>query len=98
MWWFYRTSEAPFKRVSPPIRKKEQGNPDLRISHYSAAWPTISSSLRSFMSRDEKEVPPLPIWLVEGLVIHLTEDPWTDTVEFSQKNAPLMPLPSLHRS
>jgi tetratricopeptide (TPR) repeat protein len=39
-----------------------------------------------------------PTWLVEGLVIHLTEDPWPDMEESRQKNPPLMPLPSLHGS
>jgi hypothetical protein len=37
----------------------------------------------------------LPTWLVEGLAIHLTEDPWPDMEESRQKNPPLMPLPSL---
>ena len=37
-----------------------------------------------------------PTWLVEGLAIHLTEDPWPDMEESRQKNPPLMPLPSLH--
>ncbi len=37
-----------------------------------------------------------PTWLVEGLAIHLTEDPWPDMEEFRRKNPPLMPLPSLH--
>jgi hypothetical protein len=39
-----------------------------------------------------------PTWLVEGLVIHLTEDPWPDMEESRQKSPPLMPLPSLHGS
>ncbi|MBI3808644.1 MAG: hypothetical protein HY281_14210 [Nitrospirae bacterium] len=39
-----------------------------------------------------------PTWLVEGLAIHLTEDPWPDMEESRQKNPPLMPLPSLHGS
>jgi hypothetical protein len=42
--------------------------------------------------------PAPPTWLVEGLVIHLTEDPWPDMEESRQKNPPLMPLPSLHGS
>jgi hypothetical protein len=37
-----------------------------------------------------------PTWLVEGLAIHLTEDPWPDMEESRQKNLPLMPLPALH--
>ena len=39
-----------------------------------------------------------PTWLVEGLAIHLTEDPWPDMEESRQKSPPLMPLPSLHGS
>jgi len=39
-----------------------------------------------------------PTWLMEGLAIHLTEDPWSDMEESRQKNPPLMPLPSLHGS
>jgi tetratricopeptide (TPR) repeat protein len=39
-----------------------------------------------------------PTWLVEGLAIHLTEDPWPDMEESRQKSLPLMPLPSLHGS
>jgi hypothetical protein len=39
-----------------------------------------------------------PTWLIEGLAIHLTEDPWPDMEEFRQKNPPLMTLPSLHGS
>jgi tetratricopeptide (TPR) repeat protein len=40
----------------------------------------------------------LPTWLVEGLAIHLTEDPWPDMEESRQESPPLMPLPSLQRS
>ena len=40
----------------------------------------------------------LPTWLVEGLAIHLTEDPWPDMEESRQESPPLMPLPSLHGS
>lgn len=40
----------------------------------------------------------LPTWLVEGLAIHLTEDPWPDMEEIRQEGPPLMPLPSLHGS
>jgi tetratricopeptide (TPR) repeat protein len=40
----------------------------------------------------------LPTWLVEGLAIHLTEDPWPDMEESRQKSPPFMPLPSLHGS
>lgn len=39
-----------------------------------------------------------PTWLVEGLAINLTEDPWPDMEESRQKSPPLMPLPSLHGS
>ncbi len=39
-----------------------------------------------------------PTWLVEGLAIHLTEDPWPDMEESRQKSPPLMPLPSLQES
>ena len=39
-----------------------------------------------------------PTWLVEGLAIHLTEDPWPDMEESRQKSHPFMPLPSLHGS
>jgi tetratricopeptide (TPR) repeat protein len=38
-----------------------------------------------------------PTWLVEGLAIHLAEDPWPDMEESRQKNPLLMPLPSLHK-
>lgn len=40
----------------------------------------------------------LPTWLVEGLAIHLTEDPWPDMEQPRQESPPLMPLPSLHGS
>jgi tetratricopeptide (TPR) repeat protein len=39
-----------------------------------------------------------PTWLVEGLAIYLTEDPWPDMEESRQKSPPLMPLPSLDGS
>jgi hypothetical protein len=39
-----------------------------------------------------------PTWLVEGLAIHLTEDPWPDMEESRQKSPLFMPLPSLHGS
>jgi tetratricopeptide (TPR) repeat protein len=39
-----------------------------------------------------------PTWLVEGLAIHLTEDPWPDMEESRQESPPLMPLPSLDGS
>jgi len=42
--------------------------------------------------------PSPPTWLVEGLAIHLTEDPWPDIEESRQKSPPFMPLPSLHGS
>ncbi len=41
---------------------------------------------------------PPPRWLVEGLAIHLTEDPWPDMEESRQKSLPLIPLSSLHGS
>ncbi len=41
---------------------------------------------------------PPPRWLVEGLAIHLTEDPWPDMEESRQKSLPLIPLASLHGS
>jgi Tfp pilus assembly protein PilF len=37
-----------------------------------------------------------PTWLVEGLAIHLTEDPWPDMEESREKNPSLIPLASLH--
>ena len=40
--------------------------------------------------------PSPPTWLVEGLAIHLTEDPWPDIEVARQESAPLMSLPSLH--
>ncbi len=39
-----------------------------------------------------------PTWLVEGLAIHLTEDPWPDMEESRQQNPPFIPLTSLHGS
>ena len=39
-----------------------------------------------------------PTWLVEGLAIYLTEDPWPDLEESRQKSLSLMSLPSLHGS
>lgn len=39
-----------------------------------------------------------PTWLVEGLAIHLTEDPWPDMEDSREQNTPLLPLPSLHGS
>jgi hypothetical protein len=39
-----------------------------------------------------------PTWLVEGLAIHLTEDPWPDMEESRQQNPPFIPLISLHGS
>ena len=41
---------------------------------------------------------PPPRWLVEGLAIHLTEDPWPDMEESRQRSLPLIPLTSLHGS
>lgn len=40
----------------------------------------------------------LPAWLVEGLAIHLTEDPWPGMEESRQQNLPFIPLASLHGS
>jgi hypothetical protein len=40
----------------------------------------------------------LPTWLVEGLAIHLTEDPWPDMEESRQQNSPFISLASLHGS
>ncbi len=51
-----------------------------------------------FHEQIKRDGPALPTWLMEGLVIHLTEDPWPDIEESRQKNLPLMPLPSLHKS
>lgn len=39
-----------------------------------------------------------PRWLVEGLAIHLTEDPWPDMEESRQQNPSFIPLTSLHGS
>lgn len=39
-----------------------------------------------------------PTWLVEGLAIHLTEDPWPDMEDSREQNSPLLPLSSLHGS
>jgi tetratricopeptide (TPR) repeat protein len=39
-----------------------------------------------------------PTWLVEGLAIHLTEDPWPDMEESRQQNSPFISLASLHGS
>jgi hypothetical protein len=39
-----------------------------------------------------------PTWLVEGLAIHLTEDPWPDMEESREKSPSLIPLSSLHGS
>ena len=39
-----------------------------------------------------------PTWLVEGLAIQLTEDPWPDMEESREQNPPLLSLPSLHGS
>ena len=40
----------------------------------------------------------LPRWLVEGLAIHLTEDPWPEMEDSRQKGLPLISLTSLHGS
>ena len=45
MWWFYRTAESPFKRLSPPIRKKERGNPDVTLPDSPAPFPRMRSGL-----------------------------------------------------
>jgi tetratricopeptide (TPR) repeat protein len=36
-----------------------------------------------------------PTWLVEGLAMHLAEDPWSDVEEAGQKGSALIPLTSL---
>jgi tetratricopeptide (TPR) repeat protein len=51
-----------------------------------------------FHEQAKPDVPSTPTWLMEGLAIHLTEDPWPDIEESRQHNPPLMPLPSLHGS
>ncbi|THJ25009.1 MAG: hypothetical protein CAF45_002535 [Nitrospira sp. CG24E] len=51
-----------------------------------------------FHEQAKRDGPTLPTWLMEGLVIHMTEDAWPDIEESRQKNPPLMPLPSLHKS
>lgn len=48
------------------------------------------------LAKDGSAAP--PTWLVEGLAIHLAEDPWPDMEESRQGSPPLMPLPSLHGS
>jgi hypothetical protein len=49
-----------------------------------------------FHEQAKHDAPSPPTWLMEGLAIHLTEDPWPDIEESRQHNPPLMPLPSLH--
>ena len=49
-----------------------------------------------FHQQAKHDAPSPPTWLMEGLAIHLTEDPWPDIEESRQHNPPLMPLPSLH--
>jgi len=51
-----------------------------------------------FHEQANHDAPSPPTWLMEGLAIHLTEDPWPDIEESRQQNPPLMPLPSLHGS
>jgi hypothetical protein len=51
-----------------------------------------------FHEQAKQNGPSLPTWLMEGLALHMTEDPWPDIEESRQKNPPLMPLPSLHKS
>lgn len=36
-----------------------------------------------------------PAWLIEGLAMHLAEDPWSDVEEIRQKDSALIPLTSL---
>jgi hypothetical protein len=36
-----------------------------------------------------------PTWLIEGLAMHLAEDPWSDVEETKQHSAALIPLTSL---
>ncbi|MBI5317204.1 MAG: hypothetical protein HZB34_14670 [Nitrospirae bacterium] len=49
-----------------------------------------------FHEQAKQNTPSPPTWLMEGLAIHLTEDPWPDIEESRQHNPALMPLPSLH--
>ena len=51
-----------------------------------------------FHEQTKHDGPSPPTWLMEGLAIHLTEDPWPDIEESRQHNPPLMSLPSLHGS
>jgi Tfp pilus assembly protein PilF len=51
-----------------------------------------------FHEQDNKGNASPPTWLVEGLAIHLTEDPWPDMEESREKNPSLIPLSSLHGS
>jgi tetratricopeptide (TPR) repeat protein len=51
-----------------------------------------------FHEQAKPDAPSLPTWLMEGLAIHLTEDPWPDIEESRQQSPPLMPLSSLHGS
>lgn len=37
----------------------------------------------------------LPTWLAEGLALYLTEDPWPDLEDITQKSPTLIPLPTL---
>lgn len=37
-----------------------------------------------------------PTWLIEGLAMHLAEDPWSDMEETKQHDTALIPLTSLH--
>jgi tetratricopeptide (TPR) repeat protein len=51
-----------------------------------------------FHEQAKPDAPSPPTWLMEGLAIYLTEDPWPDIEESRQHDPPLMPLPSLHGS
>lgn len=45
--------------------------------------------------KDGMQPTPLPTWLVEGLAIHLAEDPWPDLEEPENKSFTVMPLTTL---
>ena len=51
-----------------------------------------------FHEQAKHDIPSPPTWLLEGLAIHLTEDPWPDVEEARQHNPLLMSLPALHGS
>jgi hypothetical protein len=39
----------------------------------------------------------VPTWLIEGLAVHLAEDPWPDLEETTPNTSMLLPLPSLEK-